>query len=171
MNKRQAIKILEKQRDKLEDKSVYKDDIWVYQSASYIKDFFGEESPEFHFLKRFTFSAIGTSCTTDVEWRNELANKKQKAYQFINSCIETLEHKSLYEKPKLNFLQRWDNATLSSILIPIASVLFMAGYKSGERFTDTKNFRLEQEVGSLKDSINYLNLILDTNLPPEKDDK
>lgn len=97
MTKRKAIQILNKQKDKLLDESIYKDENWVFQTASYVKDFLGEDSPEYNLISRFHFGILTNGSLSNEEIHNELDSKKQKAEVFIDNCIETIKNKGLYK--------------------------------------------------------------------------
>ncbi|MFL5762947.1 MAG: hypothetical protein ACJ77K_03325 [Bacteroidia bacterium] len=93
MNKKKAIEILKKQKEKLP-----KDDTWVFQTASYIKDFFGEDSVEFNFISQFTFTVVAHSGTTDDVMRHEVFSRRDKALRYLDNCIEIIETKGLHKK-------------------------------------------------------------------------
>lgn len=153
MKAKLAIEILNKQREKLIEKKAPKDETWTSQTASYIKEFFGEESVEYIFIKNFNFSVIGHTGMSDEIWRRELAEKERKVLQFITNCIETIECKGIYKPPRVNFLQGVSSNALWTIFSISVPGLLTVGYLFGQFTTDTKNIELRQEVQKLKDSL------------------
>lgn len=153
MTDKQAIDILTRQRDKLTDQTIYKDENWTFQTASYIKDFFGEQSPEYSFIGQFTFTVLGHTGMTNEMWRDELNSKKRKAINFIDNCIETIQHKGLYKPPKTNFLQNISSNALWTIISISVPGLLTIGYLFGQFITDTKNYDLRLQVKQLQDSL------------------
>jgi hypothetical protein len=155
MTRKNAIKILIRQKDKLADYTIYKDETWTFQTASFIKDFFGEQSPEFSFISQFKFTVFGHTGMTNEMWRNELDLKQNKALKFIEDCIETIQHKGLYKTPKINFLQNLgSNAVWAIISISVPGLLTI-GFIFGQFISDTKNFELKQHVKQLQDSLYF----------------
>ena len=102
MRKSKAIKILQTQKAKVLDVNTYNDETWVFQTGSFIKDFFGEDSAEYSFISQFTFMVKVPNLTSTEEDRERLKSKKEKAVNFIDDCIETIRYKGATIK-KLTF--------------------------------------------------------------------
>lgn len=156
MKTEKAIKILLVQRDKLLDKKIYKDENWVFQTASYIKDFFGEHSPEYKFIGTYTFTALAHNQMSKEEKQLLFKDKENKAVIFLNNCIETIQNKGLFKPPKKNFLQRIGNSAVWTIIGILVPALFSVGFLIGQYFTDTKNIDLKTQVKQLQDSLNIV---------------
>jgi hypothetical protein len=101
MKKKRAIEILKLQRDKLYNIEIYKDETWVFQTASYVKDFFGKDSVEFIFLQQFKFTVMGDTSMGDSDWKRAFKDKDDKIKKFMDNCIETLANKGLPKKDSL----------------------------------------------------------------------
>lgn len=154
MTVKKAIDILQKQKAKIDDTTHTNDDNWVFQTASYIKDFFGDKSTEYSFIAQFHFYVKSTSWDSDKDVSRWLSEKPVEAKKYLDNCIETLQHKGLVHKP--NFLQRFsDNALWASISI-ILPMIWGFGFLIGQYTSDVKNFELRQENKSLKDSLSSL---------------
>jgi hypothetical protein len=132
MTVKQAINVLKKQRDKLDDPSYTNDENWLFQTASFIKDFFGDHSTEYAFIAQFKFYVTQNAWDSDEDIRRLLSEQPLQAKQFLDNCIETLQHKNLYKPSKSNFISRitetafWTNGrtllpvhTLSELFIMI----------------------------------------------------
>ena len=154
MTVKKAIDILQKQKAKIDDPQHINDDNWVFQTASYIKDFFGDKSTEYSFIAQFHFYVKSTNWDSDEDVRRWLSEKPKEAKKFLDNCIETLQNKGLINKP--NFLQRFsDNALWTSISI-ILPAIWGFGFLIGQYTSDVKNFDLRLENKSLKDSLTLL---------------
>ena len=154
MTVKKAIDILQKQKAKIEDPKHTNDDNWVFQTASYIKDFFGYESTEYSFIAQFKFYVKSTNWDSDQDVRRWLSEKPIEAKKFLDNCIETLQYKGLVRKP--NFLQRFsDNALWTSISIVLPAI-WGFGFLIGQYTSDVKNFDLRQENKSLRDSLSVV---------------
>lgn len=140
MNNKKAIEILQKQKLKLDNPNFLKDETWVFQTASYIKDFFGENSAEYVFISKFQFRVYFTNYDSEQDAVRELNAKTPKAKKFLENCIETISNKGLYKEPKTNIISDKSNFELISIVVAIAIFVFWIGYwvKSVELFS-TKN--------------------------------
>jgi len=153
MNTKKAISILLRQKSKLLDKNFYKDENWVFQTASYIKDFFGDNSTEYSFISRFTFTIKVLNVTPADEKRRLLAEKEESAIKFLDNCIETLQNKGIYKSDKNNFLRNLDNATIIGLIIFFGSTLFGIGYYFGTEKVNKENIELSGQVKILNDSL------------------
>ena len=154
MTKKKAIEILRKQISKLDDIYIYKDEKWVFQTGSYLKDFFGEDSPEYSFISQFTFSVIHLSYNTNEEVLISLNNKKRKAKSFLEDCIETIENKGLLKEK--NLLYRLSDTAIWAIIGLSIPGLLTLGAIYGNLNSDKQNIYLKQENKTLKDSLKIL---------------
>lgn len=128
MNNKKAIEILKKQIEKLDDSTIYKDNNWTFQTASYIKDFFGKESTEYIFISKFNFKVLASSWEDDKDVKRQLLDKHKKAKVYLENCIETISNKGLYKYPKTNIVSDKSNFELISIVIAISLFAFGIGY-------------------------------------------
>ena len=102
---KKAINILRDQKDKLADINYTPNQVWITETQSYVKDFFGENSREFKFIDEFRFTYI------DIPHNIFLANK-EKAKEYLSNCIDRIKHYGLYKPPKQNFIARMDQKAL-----------------------------------------------------------
>lgn len=152
MTKKNAIKLLEMQRDKLIDVSIYKDNIWVVQTTGFIKEIFGELSPEYNFISHFTFTVVHHFQPSNDVILTALKKKKEDALRFIDSCIETVNSKG-FKLKKQNFLQNISNKELIGLIIPISGSIFMSGYFAGDYKAELKNDARINRIEVLEDSL------------------
>ncbi|GAB2797018.1 hypothetical protein GCM10027275_47990 [Rhabdobacter roseus] len=153
MTVKKAIGILKTQKDKLDDFG-NENLNWVFQTASYIKDFFGEDSPEFSFISQFSFNVKASSWDRPEDVRRWLAEKPIVAKRFLDNCIETLEQKGLFKQPKQNFLNQLSETALWTLIPLIGTGLLSIGLFFGNLYSDKQNIELRQENKLLKDSLN-----------------
>ncbi|MBK7872948.1 MAG: hypothetical protein IPJ74_20915 [Saprospiraceae bacterium] len=156
MTVKKAIAILKKQRNKLTDPKHYNDENWVSQTASFIKDFFGDHSLEYGFIKQFKFYVRSSNWDSEEDIKRWLSEKPKQAIKFLDNCIETLEDKGLYKKPKINFLSRLGDTALWAIISLGLPGLITIGFFFGNMYSDKQNIELRRENKSLKDSISVL---------------
>lgn len=146
MTKSKALKLLNAQRAKLIDRNHYKDEIWVAQTISYVKDIFGEDSVEYHIANQFKFYVLSSPYKTPEDALKEIDQKKSDILKFIDSWIETVNHKGV--KVKSNFLYRlndnWLTFIIGTIITVIFPTIFYIGFWFGShdslpKLTDQKN--------------------------------
>ncbi|MBN8790414.1 MAG: hypothetical protein J0I84_25320 [Terrimonas sp.] len=163
MTVKKAIDILKSQKEKLEDFD-NKNQNWVFQTASYIKDFFGENSTEFSFISQFHFHVVSSNWDSPEDVRRWLAEKPIEAKPFLDNCVETLQHKGLFKQPKQNFLNRLSDTALWTIISIAIPGLVSIGLFFGNLYADKQNIEIKQENKLLKDSLTLLRPnIIDTN--------
>jgi len=156
MKVKNAIDILQKQKAKIDDPKHVNDDNWVFQTASYIKEFFGIESTEYSFIRQFHFYVKSTNWDSSDDINRWLAEKQIQAKKFLDNCIETLQHKGLVKQPKQNFLNRLSDTAIWSIVSITIPGLISLGAFFGNMFSDKQNIELRQENKLLKDSLTLL---------------
>jgi hypothetical protein len=152
MNKKKAIEILQKQKLKLDYSTVYKDSNWTFQTASYIKDFFGKDSTEYIFISKFNFKVLTGAWEDDESINRQLLDKHKKAKGYLENCIETISNKGLYEHPKTNIVSDKSNFELIGIIVAISIFVFGIGYwtKTVELFSVIK--QKEEHISLPSDS-------------------
>ncbi|WP_298146839.1 hypothetical protein [Flavobacterium sp.] len=153
MNRKKAIEILQKQKQKLDNPNFLKDENWVFQTASYIKDFFGESSTEYFFISKFEFTAYYSKPDSKQDAIGRLNAKTPKAKKYLENCIETISNKGLYKHPKKNLVSDKSNFELIGIVITISIFVFWIGYwvKSVELFS-SKN-KTENSTSFLSNTV------------------
>jgi len=152
MTVKKAIDILKAQRAKL-DNFDNKNQNWVFQTASYIKDFFGENSTEFSFISQFHFHVVSSNWDSPDDVRRWLAEKPIEARRFLDNCVETLQHKGLHKQPKQNFLYRLSDTALWTIISIAVPGLISIGLFFGNMYSDRQNIELRQGNELLRDSL------------------
>lgn len=147
MTTKQAIEILKRQRAKLDQPN---DETWIFQTASFIKDFFGEKSVEFDMISNFNFDKyIISMWLLDPNHQNVL-KIINTAKNILDSCIETLQVKGLY-KPT-NFLTTLSDTALWTIIPFVVIAVFSGGLLVGQYFSDIKNIELRQQLQKCNDN-------------------
>jgi hypothetical protein len=149
MRKSKAIKMLSRQLAKLEDKDFIADEKWIIHTQDYIKYFFGDDSPQYDYIKKFTFYISYYVNTPDDKIKAEKERVRNNAKQFIRDCSEIIEFKGIINQNH-NFLERINNQTLIPVIITIISGILFIGYLFGISTTDSKNVELRQEIKEMK---------------------
>lgn len=150
---KKATKILLSQKKKLTTENL-RQDTWRTQTSSLIKDFFGDTSNEYLFIKGFEFySKTFDSMSAEYNTNAHINKNSKAASHFIDNCIETLTHKGLYKQPKPNLISRLSETALWTILGVGVSGLISIGFFFGNLYSDKQNIQLQQENKSLKDSL------------------
>lgn len=152
MTKEKAIQILTRQRDKLDDPKVPNDDAWIFQTADYIRQFFGDNSQQFSYISQFKFGVwYKTSDSSDVI-KARLDQNLREVKQFLDNCIEAINDTGLYKPPTTNFLNKLSDTALWTIIPFVVTVTFSAGLLVGKYFSDTQNIELKQELKKCQDN-------------------
>lgn len=149
MKKEDAIKRLQSHIDLL--KTIKVDDVWVGQARSMVKDYLGEDSSEYDFIKKYK---LGYSITFDSSWEQYFIKKnKEDCTRFLQGCIEKISINGLHKSPKVNFLQRLNNGQAIGLIVTISIFLLggaiLGGKEWGQRNSDVQNIELRQEIKEL----------------------
>lgn len=164
MTVKKAIEILKNQKDKLDrPNEFHRDENWVFQTASYIKDFFGDKSTEYSFISQFSFGVLRSNSDSDEDVRRWIADKPIQVKKYLDNCIETLQHKGLFKQPKHNFLYRLSDTAFWTLLPLVGTGLLSIGFFFGNLYSDKQNIELRQDNKTLKDSLNILRVSAPTN--------
>lgn len=148
MKKEDAIDLLEKHITKLDQIEV--DEVWVTQTASLVNDFLGENSDEYRHIKSYKpkWTVIDYDSNAQLKKQN-----KSECIRFVQGCIEAINIKGVYRKPKDNFLLRlnnWQAAAISAtVLLAVLTAAVIGGIDWGKRISDTQNIELRQEIKAL----------------------
>jgi len=160
MNKKKVIKVLEQQKAKILDKNHYNDETWVFQTASYIKDIFGEKSTEYDYISRFTFTVQVLNTTPKEEIGLLIQMKEDKVIKFINNCIETIKNKGIIKPTKMNFLNKLNNGILIAIITFAVPSLIGIGFYFGTEKINENNIELKAANKSIVKSYDSLEAII-----------
>ena len=153
MTIKKATEILLNQKKKLTTENL-RQDTWLTQTSSFIKDFFGDTSNEYIFIKDFKFySKTFDSMSAEYDTNAHINRNSREASQFIGNCIDTLNHKGLYKAPKQNFLTRLSETALWTTLSVGVTGLISIGLFFGNMSSDKQNIELRQENKLLKGSL------------------
>ena len=128
MNKKKAIRILEEQKQKVLSSDHPNTDEWTFETASYIKDFFGFKSTEYSWIAQFKWHVKTLNTTSDKEIRELLTKKPKKVVRFLDNCKRTLENKGLYKPEKKNWISDKGNDFLIKTAIGLIIFGFGIGY-------------------------------------------
>ena len=126
MNRKSAIKHLEKQKAEFLNKSFDNIGAWKGKTASMIVDFLGFDSGEYYSFSKFHF---GEWCLDkkSIHKDSSFYNEHSALVGLIDNCIDKIKRSGLYKKPQSNVLSHVDNWKL----ITIAVALFVAGLTAG----------------------------------------
>ena len=155
MRKKKAIKILEIQKQKILSPDHPNNQEWIFETASYIKDFFGINSTEYAWIAQFKWhvKTLNTDFASNEEIKEMLGQKPKKVVSFLDNCKQILEDKGLFKEPKNNLLSDKNNAALIGTIFAISSVVFGIGFYFGTEKTNNELIRTENELIKLQDSL------------------
>lgn len=149
-----ALNILNRQLSKIVN--IQKGDTsWVLQTQEYIKTFFGDETHFLHFFKTFTFKQLHNYGSEDDP---HLIDRKKRATEFLNDCIQTLNDIGLYKKPKQNFLSSLSDTALWTMFGTILPLIIYLSFYFGKKEGDNKIEKLEIELQKSKDTISSIRI-------------
>jgi hypothetical protein len=126
MIKKKAIKILEEQRQKILNPNYKNNQEWIFETTSYIIDFFGIDSTEYAWIAQFKWyvKTLNTDFVSNEEIKEMIDEKPKKVVLFLDNCKRVIENKGLYKAPKNNVLSDKSNAALIGTIVTIASIFF-----------------------------------------------
>jgi hypothetical protein len=148
MNKKKAIRILEEQKQKVLSSEHPNTDEWIFETASYIKEFFGFESTEYSWISQFKWyvKTLPPVFGGEENIKEILDEKPKKVVRFLDNCKRTLENKGLYRKSKNNFLSNKSTFELLGILFTIGLFGFGVGYWTKKFEVFSVNSRSEKSI-------------------------
>tara|TARA_B110000091_G_scaffold71127_1_gene78448 strand:+ start:2094 stop:2585 length:492 start_codon:yes stop_codon:yes gene_type:complete len=152
MIKKKAIKILEEQRQKVLNPNYKNNQEWIFETALYIKDFFGFNSAEYAWIAQFKWyvKTSNTDVVSKEDIHEMLGKKPKKVVLFLDNCKLILENKGLFKEPKKNIFSHKSNAVLLGTLFTIASIVFGIGFYFGTEKTNKDLIHTEIELNKLK---------------------
>jgi hypothetical protein len=149
MKKEKAIEILRRQQSKINSITVADSETWIFQTASYIKLFFGEDSPEMKAINQFRY--YNTNDMFLGRANSSLNSYKPVAHTFIENCIETINDKGLKKKEWKHILITTHPALFWTIFSAIVIAAFGLG-KGCNAANKSDNTSKQQTTGK-NDSI------------------
>ena len=158
MKLKQAIKILEEQKQKVLNPEYKNDRQLVIETGSYIKDFFGLNSPEFNFINSFDFNINFGINVSDNNKPMLLKSKEDKFIKFLENCKRTLKNKGLFKEPKKNIFSGKSDFEIIGIIFGICVFVFWIGYW-------TKKFEVFSVLSQDKTSISTPTINSSENKP------
>lgn len=143
MTKKQAIKVLTEQKEKVNN---YKKDlIWLYQSLSYIEHIFGKESHEYQLMN--SFNRPGMREKDDNEFEATIIRLKR----LFDTYIDIVKSKGVKQSPKKNYLSQLSDTWLTTLLALIGGCIFSVGVWVGTFSSLNKEIeKLQKENEKLK---------------------
>lgn len=123
MTKSKAIEILINQKQTLAETYHQTFSAWQGQTISFVKDFFGTDSPEY-------IAAIQFKYLRQIDYETVETNK-DIITQYLDNCIYKIKISGLYKKPKKNILEGKSNSVVLCWSFPILFVVFVIGFICG----------------------------------------
>lgn len=160
MTKEKAIEILKRQRDKLDIEKHTNDEAWIFQTAEYIRQFFGENSTQFSFISQFKWHVLRSPWDSNELVKHWLDQKPKEAKQFLDNCIESLNDTGLYQPPKTNFFQGYSNIKIIAAFVPVVTVAISIGLFFGQNKLDRDKLNLIEQNKVLVDSLSLFTIPL-----------
>ena len=161
--KKIAIKALEKQKAKIVDKTYYKDNNWIAQTADIVKKYIGNDSSLHQLIDDFSFAVRRKGELSGGQISARFDVKEEAAIRYIDSCIEYIRLNGIIKEPKINFLQKLSDKVVWAILTSVLAVGFYFGQLIKTYSIDREKIRLEEQVKNLFSQIEDYQLIIRTN--------
>jgi len=115
---------------------------WVIQMRTIILDYFGPESNEYDYSKKFIFK-------DEKSTPENYGHNIHLAQEFLMRCMETIKDKGIYRPKKKNFLNDMDQKALVAWIALLAAAIFFLG-KFEEKFEHQDD---HQNIKNLSDSL------------------
>ncbi len=124
MKLKQALNILEKQKQKVLNPKYPNNNAWIVETSSFIRTFFGSDSDEYFRIKSFKWTVTILN-TTSQETIDILHRKNEmEILMFLDNCKNTLLVKGLFKAEKKNILSDKSNFELLTILFSVLAFSF-----------------------------------------------
>jgi hypothetical protein len=152
LRKSKAIKILEEQRQKVLNPHYKNNQEWIFETALYVKDFFGFNSAEYAWIAQFKWymKESNTDFVSNEEIKEVIDEKPKKVVLFLDNCKRVIENKGLYKAPKNNVLSDKSNTALIGTIVTVASIVFTIGFYLGTEKISKNLIRIENDLKKLK---------------------
>tara|TARA_R110001583_G_scaffold131681_3_gene283453 strand:- start:1222 stop:1731 length:510 start_codon:yes stop_codon:yes gene_type:complete len=108
---------------------------WTFETASYIKEFFGHNSTEYSWISQFKWHVeyIDHPLIDNANEINSLLKEKpKKVVRFLDNCKSILKNKGLYKPEKKNWFSDRGNDFLIKSVIGLVIFGFGLGYWARE---------------------------------------
>ena len=128
MKLKKAIQILEEQKQKVLSSDHPKNDEWIIETASYIRDFFGFESTEYFRFAKFKWFVKSIPRESNKSTLERLNKNESEIIQFLDNCKRTLKNKGLFKPEKKNWISDKGNDFLIKTAIGLIIFGFGIGY-------------------------------------------
>ena len=151
MTKKEAIKILKKQIDKVDELNHLNIDSWKIQTATYLEKFFNNKK----YSDKITNFYL-TDFNTEIQGLpNKSTNDlKSEMKDFLFDCIETISNIDLYKEPIENWFSRLPNWIINLGL----PALCLIAYTLGSQLSNNNHIKTEKpNTVVIHDSINKVN--------------
>lgn len=140
MTKRNAIKILERQKANV---SEYGENlIWINITMSHFEAFWGKESSEYKLIYSFYSPRNLYNSKSKQQVEAERKEDRERLVKLLDEAIEIVKLRGINTAPKTNFLRRLNDTRLVTIITLIITVvfpaLFWAGFWFGTHDMDKK---------------------------------
>ncbi|MBK5212275.1 MAG: hypothetical protein JJE55_01280 [Flavobacteriaceae bacterium] len=143
IKKSKAIKILKKQKNKL-DNPGYQNSTWILQTRTYITKFFGYKSEQWMHIASFSFTSSFRETNSLQKSLNVRLIK-----DFLDDCIETIKDVGLTKEEKKNWFFLMPNWVITVVIPSLCLLSFYIGLI----VSNQQNVDLKQENKELKQSI------------------
>ena len=155
MTKRQALRSLRSQLQKLEANNSHADIYWLQQTWDYYALIFGEDSFQYQQIRKFAPSAVHAQDRT-MHIGKEGVKPNAQLKLAMNNAIGSIRNGAFLQNK--NFLSRISEGWLIAIFTGSISVVFAAGTFYGKYLSDTQNTELKQEIEALTHPSDSFNL-------------
>jgi hypothetical protein len=166
MTKRQAIKVIERQKRIV---NTYWDDlIWRSITLSHFEHFFGNESGEYRMMQSYNVRGIPRR---DEITDEQAENIIRGLVKLLDEAIESIRYKGILKPTQSNFLSGQSNGAIVGVLTTIVVAIGGGCYLFGIYTSDVKNYELRQDNTKVKDSLSKARDTLftyRTNAPDKK---
>jgi dipeptidyl aminopeptidase/acylaminoacyl peptidase len=117
MTIKKAIDILQKQKAKIDDQNHPNDENWVFQTASYIKDFFGDKSTEYSFIVQFSFYVSRGYLVFAPDITYTVGHPAKDAYNSVVSGAQALSKKKWVDAKNIAIQgQSWGGIQVAQLI-------------------------------------------------------
>lgn len=140
MKTKKAVNIIHNQIIKLDNKENHNHN-WILETRTYLKNIFGEDSPQEKSLHYFSFEYS----PNDIPLNEKIVNQKQ----FLNNCINTVKNIGVYKPKKENWFSELPNW---SINLGLPALCFLA-FSAGVLFTNNNNSDLRKKNKRLNERL------------------
>lgn len=141
MTDTKAIELLQIQLDKADEINSDNHFSWKTQTASYIKDIFGDDSTQYEYISNFVFVVVYND---DYGYKRQVKSCIPYLKQFLTGCIETVERNGI-KKAKKSPDEHWSKRHPILFEILKAVIILAVGYLF-RYFTEPKGNQQENKT-------------------------